>query len=145
YFGNKNLADLVASNVLQSEKIPLVGYRASEIRAETPYVYSVRAGLREEIVKLTEHLATIGITKLGLFHEAGPGAANLVSVADEAAKKVKLQLVAQASYPPGTAKVSPAVDVFMKTPPQAILLVSTGAAAAGFIEQYRAAGGTAQV
>jgi ABC-type branched-subunit amino acid transport system substrate-binding protein len=145
YFGNKNIADLVASGLLQQEKIPLVGYRSWEIRAETPYVYSVRAGLREEIHKLTEHLATIGITRLGLFYEAGPGAVALVSATEEAAKKAKAQLVAQASYQPGTAKVAPAVDQFMKVQPQAILLVASGAAAAGFVEQYRAAGGSAQI
>lgn len=145
YFGNKNISDLVASGILQQEKIPLVGYRAWEIRAETPYVYSVRAGLREEINKLTEHLATIGITRLGLFYEDGPGAANLVSAAEDAAKKTKAQLVARASYQPGTAKVGPAVDQFMKAQPQAILLIASGAAAAGFVEQYRGAGGAAQI
>lgn len=145
YFGNKNIADLVASGVLQQEKTPLVGYRSWEIRAETPYVYSVRAGLREEIHKITEHLATIGITRLGLFYEAGPGAVNLLTATDEAAKKAKAQLVAQASYQPGTAKVSPAVEQFIKAQPQAILLIASGAAAAGFVEQYRAAGGSAQI
>src|SRR5438874_3067906 len=86
YFGNKNIADLVASGVLQQEKIPLIGYRSWEIHAETPYVYSVRAGLRGEINKLTEHLATIGITRLGLFYETGPGAANNVNATAAAAK-----------------------------------------------------------
>jgi ABC-type branched-subunit amino acid transport system substrate-binding protein len=145
YFGNKNIDDLIASGVLQQEKVPLVGYRSWEIRAETPYVYSVRATLREQIAKLTEHLATIGITKLALFHEDGPGAQKLLAAADEAAKKAKVQIVGHASYQPGTAKATPAVDALMKAQPQAILLVSTGAAAAGFIEQYRASGGTAQI
>jgi branched-chain amino acid transport system substrate-binding protein len=145
YFGNKNIDDLVASGVLQQDKIALVGYRSSEIRSETPYLYSVRASLREQIAKLTEHLATIGITRLGLFYEAGPGAVNLLSAADEATKKAKVQLVTHASYQPGTARATPAVDQIMKAQPQAILLVATGAAAAGFIEQYRASGGTAQI
>ena len=145
YFGNRNVADLVASNLLQTEKIPLVGYRSWDLRPETPYLYSVRAGLREEIRKLTQHLATIGITKLGLFYEAGPGAVGLVNLTDEAAKAAKAQLLVHASYPAGTTKVSPSVDTFIKTPPQAIIVVATGAAAAGFIEQYRAAGGTAQL
>jgi branched-chain amino acid transport system substrate-binding protein len=145
YFGSKNIADVVASGLLEKDRIALVGYRTAEIRAETPLLYNVRAGLREEIGKLTEHLATIGITRLGLFYEEGPGASALLAVADEAARKARATLVAKAHYPVGTAKVTPAVDVLMKASPQAILMVSSGAAAAGFIEQYRGAGGTAQL
>jgi ABC-type branched-subunit amino acid transport system substrate-binding protein len=37
------------------------------------------------------------------------------------------------------------VDVFLKQSPQAILLVSSGAAAAAFIEKYRTRGGAAQL
>jgi branched-chain amino acid transport system substrate-binding protein len=145
YFGSKNINDLVASGTLEKEKIALVGYRTAEIRPETPMLYNVRASLRDEVNKLTEHLATIGITRLGFFYEDGPGAAALLSAADEAAKKAKAAITHKAGYEAGTARVTPAVDLFMKNPPQAIIMVSSGAAAAGFIEQYRAAGGAAQL
>ena len=145
YFGNRNISDLMSSGLLEKEKIALVGYRAADIRPETPLLYNVRASLRDEINKLTEHLATIGITRLGLFYEDGPGAAALIAAAEEAAKKANATIVAKAPYPAGTARVSPAIDIFTKVAPQAILMVSSGAAAAGFIEQYRAAGGGAQL
>ena len=87
YFGNRSIADLVKSGILEKEKIALVGYRTSEIRPDVPYVYSVRAGLRDEITKIAEHLATVGITRLGLFHEDGPGAAALPAEGDEIDRK----------------------------------------------------------
>jgi ABC-type branched-subunit amino acid transport system substrate-binding protein len=145
YFGNKNLTDLITSNVLQQEKIPLVGYRSWEIRPETPYLYSVRAGLREEIFKLAQHLSTVGITRLGLLYEAGPTSAALIRVTDEAAMSARAQVISRASYEPGTAKVMSAVEQFVHAKPQAVLLVASGAAAAAFIEQYRASGGGAQI
>jgi ABC-type branched-subunit amino acid transport system substrate-binding protein len=145
YFGNRNISDLVAAGLLEKEKIVLVGYRSAEIRAEVPLLYNVRASLRDEINKLTEHLATIGITRLGLLYEEGPGAPPLLAAAEEAAKNAKASITSKASYPAGTARVSPAIDVFMKSTPQAIIMVASGAAAAGFIEQYRAAGGAAQL
>lgn len=145
YFGSRNVAELLASGVLEKEHIALVGYRTSEIRPTNPYLFNVRAGLRDEINKLTEHLATIGITRLGLLYEDGPGAAALLAAADESAKKARATIVAKASYPAGTARVSPAVETFVKATPQAIIMVSSGAAAAGFIEQYRAGGGAAQL
>jgi ABC-type branched-subunit amino acid transport system substrate-binding protein len=55
YFGSRNINDLVAAGLLEKERIAQVGYRTSEIRAETPLLYSVRASLRDEINKLTEH------------------------------------------------------------------------------------------
>jgi branched-chain amino acid transport system substrate-binding protein len=145
YFGSRNIAELVSSGLLEKDKIALVGYRSTEIRPETPLLYSVRAGLRDEINKLTQHLATIGITRLGLFYEEGPGAPAIIAAAEEAAKKGNASIVAKASYPTGTARVGPAVNTFATAAPQAIIMVSTGAAAAGFIEEYRAANGTAQL
>ena len=145
YFGNRNMTDLLASGMLEKERIALVGYRISEIRPENPQLFSVRAGLRDEITKLTEHLATIGITRLGLLYEEGPGAAAVVAAADEAAKKAHATISIKASYPAGTAKMSPAVAAFGTNPPQAIVMIASGSAAAGFIEQFRAGGGTAQL
>lgn len=145
FFGTRNISDLVASGLLEKEKIALVGYRTAEVRPETPLLYNVRAGLADEINKLTEHLATIGITRLGLFYEDGPGAPALLAAAEESAKKARTTIIVKATYPAGTARVTPAVDTFVKTSPQAIIMVSSGAAAAGFIEQYRGAGGGAQL
>ena len=145
FFGTKNISDLVAAGVLEKDRIALVGYRTAEIRPETPLLYNVRASLRDEINKLTEHLATIGITRLGLFYEEGAGSAALLAAADEAAKKARAAITHKGGYEAGTARVTPAVDLFLKNPPQAIIMVSSGAAAAGFIEQYRAGGGAAQL
>jgi branched-chain amino acid transport system substrate-binding protein len=145
FMGSKNISDLVASGMLEKERIALVGYRTTEIRPETPLLYSVRATLADELQKLTEHLATIGITRLGLFYEDGAGAPALLKAADDAAARAKATIAHKASYPAGTARVTPAVELFLKNPPQAILLISSGAAAAGFIEQYRSAAGAAQL
>lgn len=145
YFGGKNVADLVSAGILAKEKIALVGYRTSEIQPDVPYLYSVRAGLREEISKLIEHLATVGITRLGLFHEAGPGSTAVSAAAENAARKAGVTIEGRASYVANTVGVTDAVDTFMNMQPQAIIMVSGGAAAAGFIEKYRIAGGAAQL
>lgn len=145
YFGNRNISELLATGVLEAEKIALVGYRSPEIRAEAPYLYNVRASLGDEIRKITEHLATIGITRLGLLYEQGPGAAALLAAAEQAAAKGRGTLVVKAGYAAGSTNMAPSVEAFARVPPQAILMVTSGSAAAAFIEQYRAAGGTAQL
>jgi branched-chain amino acid transport system substrate-binding protein len=145
YFGSRNIAELLSAGVLEKEHIALVGYRTTELRPQNAQLYNVRATLRDELHKLTEHLATIGITRLGLFYEDGPGATALLQAASEAAAQAHATIQHKASYPAGTARTTQAVDVFVKNPPQAILMVASGAAAAAFIEQYRAAGGAAQL
>jgi branched-chain amino acid transport system substrate-binding protein len=145
YFGNRNLSDLVSSGVLEKERVALVGYRTTDLRGETPLLYNARASLRDEIGKITQHLATIGITRLGLLYEEGMGSAPLVAAVEEASRKALASLTSKASYPAGSASVSPAVDIFLKSNPQAIIMVSGGAASAAFIEKYRAAGGAAQL
>lgn len=145
FFGSRNIADLVGSGVLQKEHIALVGYRVAEIRPETPLLYNVRATVGDEINKLTEHLATIGITRLALLYEDGPGANALLAAMDEAARKNKTTVVARSSYANGTSHVDAAVKSFLAAKPQAVIMATTGAAAAAFIEGYRAEDGTAQL
>ncbi len=145
FFGTRNLTDLVATGLLEKEGIALVGYRVSDIRPETPGLYSVRAGLKDEITKLVDHLSTIGINRLGLLYEDSPGAPAVVEATEMAAKKGGALVVAKASYPGGSTKVGAAVKTFGGAKPQAIIMISTGAAAAAFIENYRGDGGTAQL
>jgi ABC-type branched-subunit amino acid transport system substrate-binding protein len=143
YFGSKNVADLVTSGLLEKDHIALVGFRTTELRPDSPLLYNVRATLRDELHKMTEHLATIGITRLGILYEDAPGAPALLQAAEEEARQVHAQIVQKASYPAGTARVSRAVDAFIKNPPQAILMISSGSASAAFIEQYRQSNGAA--
>lgn len=145
YAGGRNIADLVSSGLLQKEKIALVGYRTSEITPEMPYVYSVRASLRDEINKIADHLITVGINRLGLFYEEGPNVATLLAAVDEMAKRTGAQILAKASYPAGTTSADKGVAAMISARPQAVLMLANGAAAASFIEQYREGGGTARL
>lgn len=141
YFGNRNIDGLVESGVLADEKISLLGYRISEVRGESPNLYNVRAGLREEVNKFVAHVATIGITRLGLVYEPSPNAAALVEVLQEAATRNNSKVVVKVS----SAKLADAITAVQAESPQAVLIVTSGTAAASFIEQYRSAGGAAQL
>ncbi len=146
YFGDRIVNELVTSKLLETEKIALVGYRVSEILAEAPMVYSVRANLRDEITKITEHLVTVGVTRLGLFYPDGAGGAALLTALEDVMKARGAKLTAKATYAQGTNKVpNSVVDTFISAAPQAIIVVATGAAAGAFIEKYRLDGGTAQL
>lgn len=146
FFGDRGIGELVSTGLLEKENIALVGYRVAEIRGETPLVYNVRASLRDEINKIVEHLVTVGITRIGLFHQDGPAAEPLIAATQEVMKARGTQLTVKGAYPVGTAKVSAAVvDAFMAAKPQAIIMVASGSATAAFVERYRMENGAAQL
>ncbi len=146
YFGDNGIGELVSAGLLEKENIALLGYRVNEVRGEAPWVYNVRATLRDEINKIVEHLATVGITRIGLFYQDGPGAPPLIAAMEEAAKGKSVQLTVKGSYAPGTAKVTnEVVDTFIAAAPQAVVIVASGSATAAFIEKYRQSGGGAQL
>jgi len=145
YFGIANIEAIARSGVLDKNHIALVGWRAAQVRPETQNLFNVRASLRDELFKVSDHLGTLGITKLGIMYEQGPGGVALMTSAGEAAQKSKVTIVAMAGYPPGTTNVKQAVDAMIKVQPQAIMMIASGAAASAFVEQYRKAGGAAQL
>jgi branched-chain amino acid transport system substrate-binding protein len=145
YFGIAPIEMIARSGILDKEHIALVGWRAAQVRPETSNLFNVRASLRDEMFKVGEYLSTVGITKLGIVYEQGPGAVQLMTSAGEAAQKAKGAIVGMAGYPAGTTNVQQAVQGMLKVQPQAIMLIASGAAAAAFIDQYRKAGGAAQL
>ncbi|MES2635661.1 MAG: ABC transporter substrate-binding protein [Pseudomonadota bacterium] len=145
YFGIGSIEAVARSGVLEKEPVALVGWRAAQIRPETVNLFNVRASLRDEIFKVTEHLGTVGITRLGIVYEQGPGGLQLMSSAGEAAQKARASVVGMASWPAGTTSVQQAVQAMLKVQPQAVMMVGSGASAAAFVDQYRKAGGTAQL
>jgi branched-chain amino acid transport system substrate-binding protein len=146
YFGDRIMAGLQGSKLLETENVPLVGYRINEIRTEPPLVYSVRANLRDELNKITEHLVTVGVTRFGLFYSDGEGSAPLLATMEDVMKARGAKLTAKGTYALGTNRVPNAVvDTFLNAEPQAIVIVASAAASAAFIEKYRLDGGTAQL
>lgn len=144
YVGGGAMTKMAGSKLLEREKIPLVGLRSTEIEPDAPYIYHVRASLKDEIGKIVTHLSTVGITRLGLFHEEGAGAAALIAATEEVAQKTGGKVLVKAAYPAGTARVENAAKALTGAGLQAIILVSSGAAAAALIESYRTHAGSAQ-
>ena len=147
YFGNRNLSALLDSKALDGSALSLVGYQSTDTRVQaSSHLFATRAGLVEQVAKISTHLATVGITRLALVFEERPDAQALTeqitkSVASSGAKLVTTAVIQGKN---GFDKAVQAVTA-SKTSPQAILLVASSAATAAFVEAYRLDGGTAQV
>ncbi|SEQ48350.1 ABC transporter substrate-binding protein [Giesbergeria anulus] len=147
YFGDSNLRALADSRLLESSGISLVGYRSVDPgNWKVPQFFSTRASTADEMAKIASHLATVGITKLGLFYEEGPGSAAIVNMVEAAIKPSGGSLVAHAMLAANKGRhTADAVSAISKAAPQAILIVASSGATAAFIEHYRISGGVAQL
>jgi branched-chain amino acid transport system substrate-binding protein len=145
YVGSRNVAALVEQRVLEDAGIALVGYRTAVPAPASPWLFNVRAGLTEELVRIAEHLATVGLTRLVLVAESGPGSPDVLAAAQQAARGAGAQLLGHALLGGAAGPVMAAVDLVEETGAQAVVLVAPGGSAAAFIEQHHARGGAARI
>ncbi len=143
YVGDEPVSALLRSGLLEQERLPLVGSKTIQLEVENPWVFGVRASTSIELTKLVQHMKTVGLQRVALFHEEGAQA--VVARTEALCKEAGLQLVARASYPAGSSRGLPAAEQLLGSPAQAILIVSSSAAASAFIEGYRSSGGKAQL
>jgi len=148
FMGNPNLAALLDSGLLAQERISLVGYQGNDTQvARAPQVFSTRAGLQDEMTKISSHLAILGITRLAVVIEQRPDSAAVLQLVQGTATPVGARLVAQVALGRGRSQMRAAVDQLQRNDPapQAILLIASSPTTAAFIETYRMDSGKAQI
>ena len=147
YFGNRNLSALLESKALDGSQIPLVGYQSTDTRVlASPQLFSTRAGLVEQVAKISAHLSAVGITRLALVFEERPDAQELTALVTKVVSPSGAKLVTSAMLKSkGGADNTVRELQASKASAQAILLVASSPATAAFVEAYRMDGGTAQV
>ena len=148
YFGNRNMAALLDSKLLDQSQISLVGYQSTDTRVlSNPQIFSTRANLPEEMAKIASHLATVGITRLALLHDERPDAKAVAELVNKAVAPSKAKLVVSASLSTGKGAMDKAVSQLQKAQPsaQAVMVVASSPVTSAFVEAYRMAGGTAQI
>ena len=148
FMGNANLSALLASGLLERERISLVGYQGNDTQvARAPQVFSTRAGLQDEMAKIASHLAIVGITRLAVVTEQRADSEAVLQLAQSTATPVGARLVAQVTLGNGRSQIRDAVDQLRRADPapQANLLIASSPATAAFVETYRMESGTAQI
>jgi len=144
FFGNRNIAELERSGLLETEGLALVGYRGVDYLPASKRIFNVRANLADELVSITQHLSTVGVTRLGLLFEDDEGAKSTVDAAELAAKQFGVQYALRLARS-SRASSSELAHQMIDASPQAVIVLVNSAAAASFIEQFRLNGGTAQI
>jgi ABC-type branched-subunit amino acid transport system substrate-binding protein len=142
--GTSNLEALARDGVLVRQRVSMVGAvsgAASIAQAEGMHV--VKASYHDEIARLFDQLAGLGIQRVGVVYQDDGLGKDVVTGAELAAKRSGVTLVARSSYARNTVAVEKAVAEMVKAGPQVIFLGATTAAAVQFVKQYGEAGGPA--
>ncbi|MFM2398667.1 MAG: hypothetical protein RL341_824, partial [Pseudomonadota bacterium] len=105
------------------------------------YVFHVRASYFDETEKIVEHLTTVGIKRIAVFHQNDAyGKAGLEGV-ERALKKRGLDVVAKGTVERNSVDLSKAMSI-LDTKPDAVVQISAYTSCAAFIKEAKKRGYT---
>lgn len=128
--------------------VPLVGPSTGAMvlhQPVHPWVFNVRATYQREAERAVAHLATIGVTRIGVVHVDDSFGADLLEGASRGFAAAKLQPTFVAKFDRAKPDFAPVVAAAANAEPQAILYIGSGNAVADGVAALRARGVTAQV
>jgi len=144
FAGTANIGELLKQGVLEKGNIALVGpYSGGEpLRSPfNPWVFHVRAGYVDETAKMVDHLATLGIKRLAVFHQDDAFGKSGLAGVETAAVNFRSTIIAKGTYDRLNPDVTNAVKTISAARPQAVIMVSVNKPTAAFVKAYRAVGG----
>jgi branched-chain amino acid transport system substrate-binding protein len=144
--GTANNEAILKDGVLGKANIPLIGaISGASSLINAPNMFVTKASYRDEVRRLFELISGIGLNRVAVVYQDDGFGKDILTGAEIAAPKVKINLVAKAPYERNTTKVESAVKEVLKADPQVVYLGAVTSAAVEFIKQYRKGGGGAQI
>lgn len=135
--------NLAAVPVINEAGIPLIGPFTGAQALREPFnrnLFHVRASYFDETERIVQHLTTVGVTKIGVFHQNDSyGKAGLDGVT-RAMTKRNLKLAMTTTVERNSTDVSKALEELTKALPEAVVQISAYKSCAAFIKQARAKG-----
>lgn len=129
--GAPNIDNLISSGFLNQHRIPVIGPLTNSTTARdrnNPYVFFVRAGLREEVNAMVKQVEILGFKKIGIFYQNDTSGLDGVNLITEALAAKGLKPLVKASYERQDFKADQASKIFQEAKPEVILTISIAAA-----------------
>lgn len=102
------------------------------------YVFHIRASYAQEVEKMVEHVATVGIQRVAVFYDDDAFGQDVRKAAEAALSKRKLKLTAAGKVERGSSDVSAAVRAIAAARPQVVICGSFGKSLIEFIRAMKA-------
>jgi ABC-type branched-subunit amino acid transport system substrate-binding protein len=145
-FGTENTEALIKSPNFQRSGLPLVGGRtgASVLRAPNRQVFHLRAGYRDEVEKIVEHLTANGVKEIGMVYMTGALGQDCLEGLKASLQKRGLKPARTAEIDLNATRVATTVKTMLEATPQAVILGTSSPPAIAFLREFRKAGGVTQ-
>ncbi|EYS93693.1 ABC transporter permease [Cupriavidus sp. SK-4] len=133
--------------IIAAQKVPLVAPLTGAITLHRPvnrYVFNVRAKYQDEVARAINHLATSGMSRIGIFYANDGFGRDVLEGYNAALQARGVQPAATASFARPMGDITQSVAAMNKANPQAVLVIGSGSEAARIIRELRGAGSEAQ-
>ncbi|UDM52218.1 ABC transporter substrate-binding protein [Cupriavidus sp. MP-37] len=139
---NESILPLIAA-----QKVPLIAPLTGAITLHRPvnrYVFNVRAKYQDEVARAINHLATSGMSRIGIFYANDGFGKDVLEGYNGALQARGVQPAAMVNFSRPMGDISQGVATMHKANPQAVLVIGSGSEAARVIRELRRAGSEAQ-
>lgn len=129
--GAPNIDNLISSGFLNQHRISVIGPLTNSSTARdrnSPHVFFVRAGLREEVNAMVKQVEILGFKKIGIFYQNDTSGLDGVKMITDALASKGLMPLVKASYERQDFKADQASKIFREAKPDVILTISIAAA-----------------
>ncbi|RDK10901.1 ABC transporter substrate-binding protein [Cupriavidus lacunae] len=133
--------------IIAAQKVPLVAPLTGAITLHRPvsrYVFNVRAKYQDEVARAINHLATSGMSRIGIFYANDGFGRDVLEGYSTALQARGVQPAATVNYARPMGDITQGVATMNKANPQAVLVIGSGSEAARIIRELRRAGSEAQ-
>jgi len=127
--------------VAAKAKVPLIAPSTGAQSMYSPprkYLFPVRASYHSETTAIVNHLVSLGIKKIAVFHDDGAFGKDVLAGVQKAMEEKKMAPSSIASYERGTVKIEPAVKKIAADDPQAVVMAAAVDSGPAFIAQMKA-------
>lgn len=134
--------------LLDKEGVPLVAPATGASSLHLPvrrWVFNVRAPYQMEVSAAVRHLATLGVTRLAMFHVDDAFGADALAAFKKALAEQGQEAALVQSYKRPAGDISNEVKRFVRAAPGAVLVIGSAKETANFIGKFRDAGGVSQL
>ncbi|HBH40245.1 MAG TPA: amino acid ABC transporter substrate-binding protein [Curvibacter sp.] len=134
--------------LLEKHGVPLIGPSTGAMVLHQPvkkYLFNVRATYQREAEKSIQHLATIGITRIGILQTDDSFGADSVQGALRGLEKAQLKPLFLEKLDRAKPDIERLTARVMQEQPQAIIFIASGATVVAGVKAMRTAGSVAQV
>ncbi len=134
--GAPNIDNLISNGFLEKHQLPVIGPLTNSTTARqrnSPYVFFLRAGLKQEVDAMVKQVGILGFKKVGIFYQNDTSGLDGLKMIQDALAAKGITPVAAASYERKTFSADAASEVFRTAKPDVILTISIAPATIALI------------